>query len=152
MTAPPPGPRNVGPPSVQPAGQGTIAINSIRGVGGGTLFGASDPQGPTIVLNGREAPAQWGQIGIPVPAGRHHVRMFVPYKFPKEYGPAEVTVDVATSQTVHLEYRAPKFTFSRGALGPPPQKASGVGASLLVTAAIIVVVVVISTIVVALGD
>jgi hypothetical protein len=31
-------------------------------------------------------------------------------------------------QFVELEYRAPLFSFSRGALGPPPQRYPGVGA------------------------
>lgn len=156
MTSPPPPgygpswPHGAPQPPPQPGGQATIAINCVRGIGGGTLFGATDPKGPTILVNGHQVPAQWGQTVVPVPAGRHHVRVFVPYKFPKEYGPAATTVDVAPGQTVQLEYRAPKFTFSRGALGPPPQRARGIGASLLVVAAILLVVCVCSVIVVAL--
>lgn len=137
------------PPPPQPAGQPTITVNSIRGAGGGTLFGASDPRGPAILVNGHQVPARWGTTVIPVPPGRHHVRMFVPYRLPKEYGPAETTVDVAPNQNVALEYRAPKWTFSRGALGPPPQRARGLGASLLAVAVILVVVIIISVVVVA---
>ncbi|MGH3763139.1 hypothetical protein [Actinophytocola sp.] len=137
-------------PPPQPPGQAAITINSIQGFGGGTLYGVNDPDGPTILVNSHPVPAQWGTSVIPVPPGRHHVRVFVPYRFPKEYGPAEITVDVAPNQNVALEYRAPKWTFSRGALGPPPQRARGVGASLLALAVIFLVIAIIAVIVGAL--
>ena len=44
------------------------------------------------------------------------------------WGRADYTVDVPPGQFVELEYRAPLFSFSRGAPGPRPQRYPGAGA------------------------
>jgi hypothetical protein len=82
---------------------------------------------PRIFVDGVEIPVQgWGHADLLVPAGKHHVHVYTKYLFPPRTGPADYTVDIPPGQFVELEYRAPVFTFSRGSLGPPPQRFNGV--------------------------
>jgi hypothetical protein len=39
---------------------------------------------------------------------------------------------------VELEYKAPLFTFSRGSLGPPPQRYNGVAATIAIVVAVLI--------------
>jgi len=57
-------------------------------------------------------------------------------------GPADYTGSVAPGQLVELEYKAPLFTFSRGSLGPPPQRYTGVAATIAVLVALLIFLVV----------
>ena len=66
----------------------------------------------------------WGDNHLPVPPGRHHVRVWFPYLFMSQCGPAETVIDVPASGMA-LEYKAPWFVFSKGRLlipgyGPAP--------------------------------
>jgi hypothetical protein len=94
---------------------------------------------PKIFLNGHEVAAQWGRNVIPVQPGQHHLHLYVPYFLPPKIGPADLAVPVQPGQTVELEYRAPVWTFSKGSLGPPPQKYHGVGILVGVTVGALVV-------------
>ncbi|MDT5230554.1 MAG: hypothetical protein QOI39_1054 [Mycobacterium sp.] len=67
----------------------------------------------------------WGRAALPLAPGQHQVHVHTPYFFPRR---ADYPVDVPPGQFVELEYRAPLFSFSRVALGPPPQRYPGVGA------------------------
>jgi hypothetical protein len=51
--------------------------------------------------------------------------VYLPYWLPSRAGRANYTVAVAPGQLVELEYKAALFTFSRGSLGPPPQRYTG---------------------------
>jgi hypothetical protein len=53
-------------------------------------------------------------------------------------GPADYTVAVVPGQLVELVYKAPLFTFSRGSLGPPPQRYTGVAATIAVAVALLI--------------
>lgn len=56
----------------------------------------------------------WGDNPLPVPAGRHHVRVWFPYMFFGECGVAEAVIDVP-EQGMYLEYKAPTwFVFNKG--------------------------------------
>lgn len=70
---------------------------------------------------------RWGRVIYPTWPGQYHVQVFVPYAIPRRVGPAEFTVFVHPGQLVELEYKVPLWTFSRGSLGPPPQRYNGVG-------------------------
>jgi hypothetical protein len=60
--------------------------------------------------------------------------------FPKRAGRADYLTAVQPGQLVELEYRAPFFSFSRGSLGPPPQRYGGVGAVIaLVTICVVLI-------------
>jgi hypothetical protein len=82
---------------------------------------------PKILLNGDQTPVWgWGRTVLPLAPGRYDVHVHVPYIFPKQAGRADYEVAVDPGQLVELEYRAPFFTFSRGSLGPPPQRYNGI--------------------------
>jgi hypothetical protein len=74
---------------------------------------------------GVEFPIQWGDNHIPVPAGRHHVRVWFPYMFISQCGPAETLIEIPESGMA-LEYKAPTWwVFSKGKMiipgyGPAP--------------------------------
>jgi hypothetical protein len=118
MTAPEYGQRSYYAP---PEG---IAITAIYFKAFGSFFGLFKPR---IFVDGVEAHVQgWGRTAVPAAAGRHQVHVHTKYFFPPETGPADYTVEVPPEEYVELEYRAPIFTFSRGSLGPPPQRYHGV--------------------------
>jgi hypothetical protein len=81
---------------------------------------------PKIFVNGYEMPVWgWGRAVLPLAPGQYHVHVHTPYFFPNRVGPADYTTVVNAGQVVELEYKAPLFTFSRGSLGPPPQRYNG---------------------------
>lgn len=80
---------------------------------------------PQTQLNGHLAANAWGRHVLAVPPGQYHLHIHVPYLLPPQLGPADLPVNVYPGQTVELEYRAPMIAFSKGALGPPPQKYPG---------------------------
>jgi len=87
---------------------------------------------PVISVNGCPVPARWGRNEVPVPPGRSRVHVHLPSAFPSQVGAADAAVWLRPGETVELEYRAPMWAFSRGALGPAPQKWPGRGALLAV--------------------
>lgn len=101
-----------------------IAITTRYNAAFGTFF---DFFKPAIFVDGVEAYVQgWGRTAVPAAAGRHQVHVYTKYVFPRRTGPADYTVEVPAGEYVELEYRAPVFSFSRGSLGPPPQRYNGV--------------------------
>jgi hypothetical protein len=58
---------------------------------------------------------------------------------------------VNPGQIVELEYRVPLWTFSRGALGPPPQRYNGVGVTVAIMAAAVLLVIIWMVVVVAMS-
>jgi hypothetical protein len=94
-----------------------------------------------MFVNGYEVGARWGRNVVPMPPGQHTVLMYVPYFLPPRIGPAETTVTITDAyQAVELEYRAPLWQFSRGSLGPPPQKHNGAGIAIGVTVAALLII------------
>jgi len=94
---------------------------------------------PKIFLNGYEMPAWgWGRAVYPTHPGQYHVHVYLPYWLPSRVGPADFAVAVVPGQFVELEYKAPLFTFSRGALGPPPQRYPGVAATIAIVVAVLI--------------
>ena len=96
-----------------------------------TYLGRHDP--PQIEIN--DAPMRcetWGRTVLPLPPGRHKVRVFVP-SFGGPYGPAGALVDVYPGQLVELEYRPPiqRVLSTPGSLGPAPQPTNGMSTFLL---------------------
>jgi hypothetical protein len=101
-----------------------VAVTAMYNRAFGSFF---DFFKPRIFVDGIEAPvAGWGRTAVPARAGRHDVHVHTKYFFPRTTGPADYTVDVPPGEYVELEYRAPIFSFSRGSLGPPPQRYNGV--------------------------
>ncbi len=90
---------------------------------------------PWISIDGYQVPATvWGRNVLPVAPGRHQVHVHTPYFLPPRVGPADATVDVASGQTVELEYRSPLVVFLQGALGTPPQKYPGMLFTIIIYA------------------
>lgn len=122
--APPPGQYGqVPPPPGGAGGQSAIAI-TLKFFPLAWIFALITPK---LFINGQPVAVRWGRNVFPVPAGQHHLHLHVPYFLPPKMGPADLAVPVAPGQTAELEYRAPVWTFSRGSLGPPPQKYNGLG-------------------------
>jgi hypothetical protein len=88
---------------------------------------------PKIMINGHLMAGQWGRNVIPMPAGQHHVHVHVPYIIPARVGPADLQVPLQPGQALELEYRAPVWAFSRGAMGPGPQPWNGIGITVAMT-------------------
>jgi hypothetical protein len=82
---------------------------------------------PTIVLNGHRTLGRWGRNVIPLPPGQYHLHVHLPYLLPSQIGPADLTIWLQPARALDVEYRAPLFAFSRGALGPAPQPWNGKG-------------------------
>jgi hypothetical protein len=93
----------------------------------------------------------WGRTVLPLTAGQYLVHVYVPYFFPRRVGPADYTVAVNPGQIVELEYRVPLRTFSRGALGPPPQRYNGVGVTVAIMAAAVLLMIIWMVVVVAMS-
>ncbi|MCK2242426.1 MULTISPECIES: hypothetical protein [unclassified Crossiella] len=75
---------------------------------------------PTLTINGRPGPIEWGQTPIDLPPGQYHVKVHFHYIF-MDAGPAEAMIPIAEGQNVPVFYRAPAFMFAGGAIGPVPQ-------------------------------
>lgn len=89
---------------------------------------------PVITLNGYPVPGRWGRQAIPVAPGQYQLHIHLPYLMPSRIGPADLTIWVQPGQSLELEYRAPMWSFSKGALGTAPQPWNGVGIMAAVAA------------------
>lgn len=90
---------------------------------------------PKVFVDGYEVPvAAWGRTVIPAQPGQHHLHVYTPYFLPSRIGPADATVDVPAGQLAELEYKAPIWSFSPGALGYGPQPLNGVGITIAIMA------------------
>ncbi len=88
---------------------------------------------PRIAVDGHEAQVSgWGRTHVPARPGQHHVHVHVPYFLPSKLGQADATVEVRPGQVAELEYKAPLWAFSPGALGVGPQKYNGVGITVAI--------------------
>ncbi|MEV0597412.1 hypothetical protein [Nonomuraea cavernae] len=91
---------------------------------------------PMIVINGHPMPGRWGRNTVPLPPGQHHLHLHLPYILPTQIGPADATVWLQPGMPLELEYRAPLWTYARGALGPAPQPWNGKGCVIALLAII----------------
>ncbi|WP_218001746.1 hypothetical protein [Microtetraspora malaysiensis] len=89
---------------------------------------------PKIMLNGHQMLGRWGRNIIPLPPGQYHLHLHLPYLLPPQMGPADLMIWLQPGMTLELEYRAPMWAYSRGALGPAPQPWNGKGAAIALSA------------------
>ena len=90
---------------------------------------------PVITVNNWPLPTSTqGRNALPVPPGQYRVHVHLPYFLPKQMGPADYDVAVHPGQWVHVEYKPPLWSFSKGSLGPPPQSMNGLIPMLAVIA------------------
>ena len=81
---------------------------------------------PVITINGAPLPtAAQGRNVVPAPPGPYRIHVHLPYFLPPKLGPAEVDAYVAPGQWSVVEYKPPLWSFSKGSLGPPPQRFNG---------------------------
>lgn len=72
---------------------------------------------PRVVIDGYDyGRLSWGQRDFPVPAGRHHVKVFCPYLFLSEMGANEMVVDVQPGTVAHVQWYAPFIVFMKGSI------------------------------------
>jgi len=91
---------------------------------------------PKIFVNGYQMPvAGWGPVVFPLAPGQYQVHVHTPYFFPQRVGPADYAAIAYPGQFIELEYKAALLTFSRGSLGPPPQRYDGMAVMIGVMAA-----------------
>ncbi|MGV9308617.1 hypothetical protein ACWDLG_35040 [Nonomuraea sp. NPDC003727] len=93
---------------------------------------------PVVTLNGYPVPVRWGRNVIPVVPGSHHLHVHVPGILPPQVGAADLQVWVAAGQSLPVEYRAPAWSFSPGALGPAPQPWNGLAFQLALLGVLLV--------------
>ena len=131
-------PQPYGPPRGGPPPQGIVLVTQYFALS--WLFATVRPK---VFVNGYEIPVWgWGRIVVPLVPGRYHLHVYTPYFFPTRVGPADYSVDVHPGHFVELEYKTPLWTFSRGALGPAPQRYPGIAAMTVFAAVMFLVVVV----------
>ena len=70
---------------------------------------------PKVAINGVVYDqGSWGDIRIPVPAGRYQVEAWLPYLFFPTMGRNGATVDVPPGAVVQVRWRAPWLVFLQG--------------------------------------
>lgn len=81
---------------------------------------------PAIVVNGWPVPTPGhGRNLVPAAPGRYRVHVHLRYIVPSQMGPADHDAVVAPGHWTEIEYKPPLWAFSRGSLGPPPQRYNG---------------------------
>ncbi|WP_327089696.1 hypothetical protein OIE66_03475 [Nonomuraea sp. NBC_01738] len=78
-----------------------------------------------LTINGYPVHLSWGRNSIPLPPGRHHLQIHIPYLIPPRLGPAELLIHSRPGDQIHLQYTAPGFAFFPGSLGSAPQPFNG---------------------------
>lgn len=81
----------------------------------------------------------WGRHRIPVPAGPHRIKVWVPYVLPRKAGRAQTDVTVKSGEEIQLEYMAPAVTFRAGSLGAPGQQKSSGYSTIMVLNGVVAV-------------
>ncbi|WP_432925326.1 hypothetical protein ACQPZZ_32310 [Microbispora sp. CA-135349] len=122
----PPAPWSQPPPPAPPGAQGHLILDVQRHWLSFMLAILT----PKIVINGHQVPGRWGRNTIPLPPGQYHLHVHLPYLLPPQVGPADLTIWLQPGMALELEYRAPMWTFFRGALGPAPQPWNGKGCAI----------------------
>lgn len=94
---------------------------------------------PRITLNGYPVQAGYGPSVHPVPPGPW--RVGATCQWVRQYGQAELDVQVAEGQTVDVFYAPPWHQFTRGRMGTTEQRRPGLAAFVLILLLVVVIVV-----------
>ncbi|WP_395659518.1 hypothetical protein [Nocardioides sp.] len=94
---------------------------------------------PSVRLNGYPVPTPYGVSVHPVPPGPW--RVDVHCQWLRQYGQADLTVDVAEGRTVDVFYAPPWHQFAGGRIGLERQPRSGFGLFLVMMLVALAVVV-----------
>ncbi len=134
----PSAPRAYGPPAVPPPGWGRLIVECSY-TPMAFLLAAT---GPSVIVDGQHRGSAWGRTVVDLPAGNHHLHVHTRYM--GQIGKADAGVHLAPGQLVHLYYRSPLTVFSKGRLGPTPQRSAGMGTivGIMATSVLVVLLVV----------
>ncbi|MFG1682961.1 hypothetical protein ACGFNP_22540 [Nonomuraea sp. NPDC049269] len=119
------------PPRPVPSGARAHLVIDVKRHWLGALLALITPK---IILNGHVMLGRWGRNTIPLPPGQHHLHVHLPYFLPARIGPADLTIWLQPGMALELEYRAPLWAYSRGALGTAPQPWNGKGCMITLLA------------------
>lgn len=85
---------------------------------------------PSAVVDGRPLRLRWGANPIPLPPGRHQVRVCTTAPL-ASHGHAGLVVDVAPGQWIRVYYSAPLSITAPGSIGFAPVSPNGRNAMIL---------------------
>lgn len=94
---------------------------------------------PTVLVDGRPVPVDYGTRIIPVVPGRHMVEVHTSWM--RQFGQASLAVDVAPGQHVPVYYRAPYHQFTTGSIGHVPQQGKGLWVMVTVLTLVVALVI-----------
>lgn len=90
------------------------------------------PNSPTVQIDGHPVPGTYGATLYPLRPGRHHVRLHMQWM--RQFGQAEIPVDVVAGQTVPVYYAPPWHQFTTGSIGHHQQQRKGLGVMVAIIA------------------
>lgn len=96
---------------------------------------------PTLLVDGHNFASQYGVNQIAVPAGPHQVSLYTQWM--RQYGQAEIVVNVPAGAAVDLHYAAPWHQFTTGSIGFTKQSRKGVGCMIAILTPLILLMVLI---------
>ncbi|SDD61150.1 hypothetical protein [Auraticoccus monumenti] len=135
MTQHPHPPQDPAHPTFRSPGQGAVIRFTVQGsVLTNTMVA------PTVTINGHRVHVPTGGTApIPAPPGRHHIQ--VVSQWLRQYGKADLTVDLQPGQQVDVFYAAPLHQFApRGAIGFTPQKKAGLWMLIGIVVGVVLVI------------
>ncbi|MBC9956912.1 hypothetical protein [Yimella sp. cx-51] len=93
---------------------------------------------PNVVIDGYHVPSSYGSNTYPLVPGQHQVHVYAQWM--RQYGQADIAVNIMEGQQAPVFYRAPLHQFTTGSIGFEKQKAKGKGC--MVTFAVVMVLII----------
>lgn len=93
---------------------------------------------PTVHIDGYPAPAAFGPNFYPLRPGRHHVHVHAQWM--RQYGQADLALEVHAGQTVPGFYAVPWHQFTTGSIGHERQSRKGVGVLIAIIVATVAII------------
>lgn len=98
----------------------------------------STPNSPTVQIDGHPVPGTYGTTLYPLNPGRHLIRLHMQWM--RQFGQAELPVDIVAGQTVPVFYAPPWHQFTTGAIGHEKQPRKGLGAMIAIFVVVFLVI------------
>lgn len=115
-----------------PAGYGAVLLTMQ-----GNMF-SSTPNSPTVQIDGYPVPGTYGTTFYPLVPGRHLLHLHGQWM--RQFGQADLQVDIVPGQTVPVFYAPPWHQFTSGSIGHEKQSRKGLGAMIAIVAVTALVV------------
>ncbi len=151
VTTQPNNPFNAAPyPGATPQGMPPFnAVGNLRVNIQGSIM-TSNVITPTLLVDGRQMPSEYGSNDHLVAAGRHHIELYAQWM--RRYGQASIDVDVRPGENVEVFYAAPLHQFTTGNIGLVKQKRKGLALLIVMLAVILSIFVVPLILMLAMGS